>query len=100
VLKRFGDHDPRQLLSFPRPGYTLAVDLPRDGDRQDQLLRALDDVVLKAGGRVYLAKDARMDAASFRAMYPEWPRWLEIKRRVDPEHRFSSVLARRLELLG
>jgi len=100
VLKRFGDSDPNQLLSFPRPGYTLAVDMPRNGARQDVLLDALDRVVLKAGGRVYLAKDARMGADHFRAMYPELPRWLEIKRRVDPENRFSSALSRRLELAG
>jgi decaprenylphospho-beta-D-ribofuranose 2-oxidase len=100
VLKRFGDSDPNQLLSFPRPGYTLAVDIPRNGERQDLLLDALDQVVLKAGGRVYLAKDARMRADHFRAMYPEWPRWLEIKRRIDPENRFSSALSQRLELAG
>ena len=100
VLKRFGDAEPGQLLSFPRPGYTLAVDLPRDGERQDRLLANMDRVVLEAGGRVYLAKDARLSAASFQAMYPEAKRWLEIKRRIDPERRFSSTLSRRLGLDG
>ena len=100
VLKRFGESEPGQLLSFPRPGYTLAVDLPRDGERQDTLLANLDRVVLQAGGRVYLAKDARLSAESFQAMYPEAPRWLEIKRQVDPERRFTSSLSRRLGLDG
>jgi decaprenylphospho-beta-D-ribofuranose 2-oxidase len=100
VLKRFGDVEPEQLLSFPRPGYTLAVDLPRNGDRQDTLLENLDRVVLEAGGRVYLAKDARLGAESFRAMYPELPRWLEIKRQIDPERRFTSSLSDRLGLDG
>lgn len=100
VLKRFGEAEAGQLLSFPRPGYTLAVDLPRDGDRQDRLLDNLDRVVLESGGRVYLAKDARLSAETFQAMYPEVPRWLEIKRRVDPEGRFSSTLSRRLGLDG
>ncbi len=100
VLKRFGENEPGQLLSFPRPGYTLAVDLPRDGERQDRLLADLDRVVLERGGRVYLAKDARLSAETFLAMYPETGRWLEIKRRIDPERRFSSSLSRRLGLDG
>ena len=100
VLKRFGESEPGQLLSFPRPGYTLAVDLPRDGERQDRLLENLDRVVLEGGGRVYLAKDARLSAETFQAMYPETRRWLEIKRRIDPEQKFSSALSRRLGLDG
>ncbi|MEO8198933.1 MAG: FAD-binding oxidoreductase [Gemmatimonadota bacterium] len=100
VLKRFGETEGEQLLSFPRPGYTLAVDLPRNGERQDRLLKELDQVVLKAGGRVYLAKDARLSSESFQAMYPELPRWLAIKRRVDPNRRFTSSLSRRLGLDG
>jgi FAD/FMN-containing dehydrogenase len=76
------------------------VDLPRDGERQDRLLASLDQVVVEGGGRVYLAKDARLSAASFHAMYPELPTWLEVKRRVDPERRFTSSLSRRLGLDG
>ncbi|MGE0354829.1 MAG: FAD-binding protein [Gemmatimonadales bacterium] len=96
VLKRFGEVEPEQLLSFPRPGYTLAVDLPRDHGRQDELLRRMDEVVVTAGGRVYLAKDARLGPDAFRTMYPEWARWLAIKQAVDPEGRFESALSRRL----
>jgi decaprenylphospho-beta-D-ribofuranose 2-oxidase len=100
VLKRFGEAEGGQLLSFPRPGYTLAVDLPRDGERQDRLLENLDRVVLEGGGRVYLAKDARLSAETFQGMYPEARRWLEIKRRIDPERRFTSALSNRLGLDG
>jgi len=100
VLKRFGEAEPGQLLSFPRPGYTLAVDLPRDGARQDRLLDDLDRVVLEGGGRVYLAKDARLKPETFHAMYPETKEWLAIKRRVDPQRRFSSTLSQRLGLDG
>jgi FAD/FMN-containing dehydrogenase len=98
VLKRFGETEGEHLLSFPRAGYTLAVDLPRDGDRQDRLLEDMDEVVMAGGGRVYLAKDARLSADSFRHMYPEVPRWLDVKRRVDPQGRFTSSLSRRLGL--
>ena len=98
TLKRFGPGEPGQLLSFPVEGYTLALDLPWRGASLLELLERLDAVVIEHGGRVYLAKDARMSASSFRQMYSEHQRWLEIKRLVDPDNVFTSDLARRLEL--
>ncbi len=95
VLKRLGE--PGGLLSFPVPGWTLALDLPaRVG--LETLLDRLHRMVLEQGGRVYLAKDAHLAPEVFRGMYPRFPEWLEIKRRVDPEDVFSSDLARRLRL--
>jgi FAD/FMN-containing dehydrogenase len=91
VLKRFGAHPPAGMLSFPRPGYTLALDFPNRGEATAQLLDALDLIVLEAGGRVYAAKDARMSARSFRAFYPEWQAFARF---VDP--RFSSSFWRRV----
>ncbi len=99
VLKRFGAQG-RGLLSFPMAGYTLALDLPLRDDGLFVLLDRLDKIVLQHGGRVYLAKDARLSAASFRAMYPRYEEWLRIKNTVDPQHRFSSSLSRRLEIGG
>ena len=63
-----------------------------------EFLELLDEIVLAAGGRVYLAKDARLSAESFRLMYPEFPAWLEVKRQVDPDWKFSSALSRRLAM--
>jgi decaprenylphospho-beta-D-ribofuranose 2-oxidase len=98
VLKRFGEADPAQMLSFPMAGYTLALDLPRSDDRVFALLERLDEIVASGGGRVYLAKDARLTPDRFRAMYPEFPRWLQVKRQVDPANRFRSDLGTRLGL--
>jgi decaprenylphospho-beta-D-ribofuranose 2-oxidase len=98
VLKRFGEADPAQMLSFPMAGYTLALDLPRSDDRVFALLERLDEIVAGGGGRVYLAKDARLTPDRFRAMYPEFPRWLQVKRHVDPANRFRSDLGTRLGL--
>jgi decaprenylphospho-beta-D-ribofuranose 2-oxidase len=95
VLKRFGPGG-SGLLSFPAPGYTLALDFPVRGEGLFALLRRFDDIVLEHGGRVYLAKDACLDPEKFRLMYPRFPEWLEIKRRVDPGDRFRSELSRRL----
>ncbi|HUX89847.1 MAG TPA: FAD-binding oxidoreductase [Gallionellaceae bacterium] len=97
VLKRFGAEG-KGLLSFPMPGYTLALDLPIRDKGLFSLLEKLDHIVLQHGGRVYLAKDARISAESFRAMYPRYTEWLKVKQVIDPSNRFSSSLARRLEI--
>ena len=85
-------------MSFPLAGYTLAIDIPIRDDGLFALLDKLDKIVLLHGGRVYLAKDARLSADSFRAMYPRYAEWRAIKNAVDPENRFSSSLSRRLEI--
>jgi decaprenylphospho-beta-D-ribofuranose 2-oxidase len=93
VLKKFGAQD--GLLSFPMPGYTLAIDFPVTSGMLE-FLDTLDTMVLKRGGRVYLAKDARMSPETFRAMYPNLGKWQAAKSVADPENRFSSSLSRRL----
>lgn len=93
VLKKFGAQD--GLLSFPMPGYTLALDFPMT-DGLLEFLDTLDAMVLKRGGRVYLAKDARMQPEMFRAMYPNFQKWQAAKAVADPNNRFSSSLSRRL----
>ena len=97
VLKRFA-RSGLGLLSFAQPGYTLALDFPFGDGGILAELRALDEVVIAGGGRVYLAKDARLEAHAFRAMYPRFGEWLAIKRRLDPGQRFRSGLSRRLRM--
>ena len=98
VLKRLGKPS-GGLLSFPTEGYTLAIDFPiRAGTVA--LLRRLDAMVRDAGGRVYLGKDSYLDAATFRAMYPQLDRWLAIKAKVDPDRVFTSDLGRRVGLVA
>jgi FAD/FMN-containing dehydrogenase len=91
VLKRFGSRASPGLLSFPRPGLTLAVDLAFRGRRTLDLLDDLDQVVRDVGGAVYPAKDARMSAESFRAFFPALERF---SKQVDPG--FSSSFWRRV----
>jgi len=91
VLKKFGDLPSPGLLSFPRPGITLAVDFPFRGRPTLELLEDLDGIVRTTGGAVYPAKDARMSPDSFRAFFPGCAAFAE---HVDP--RFSSSFWRRV----
>ena len=97
VLKRFGAQG-NGLLSFPMAGYTLALDLPIRDVSLFELLDKLDKIVIQHGGRVYLAKDARLSAESFHAMYPRYDEWLKIKNTFDQQIIFSSSLSRRLKI--
>jgi len=97
VLKRFGAANPAPL-SFPKPGWTLALDIPGGADGLVSLLSELDDVVLNAGGRHYLAKDSATTPGAIRRGYPRLAEWQAVRDRVDPDHRWASDQSRRLLL--
>jgi decaprenylphospho-beta-D-ribofuranose 2-oxidase len=96
VLKRLGAG--AAPLSFPIEGWTFALDVPAGARGLDRLLDGFDDLVAGVGGRVYLAKDARLRAATLRAMYPALDRWQAARAALDPRGVMRSDLSRRLEL--
>lgn len=97
VLKRFGPGN-EGMLSFPQPGWTLAVDLPAGVPGLGRALDELDALVAAEGGRLYLAKDSRQSPSMFARTYPRLDEWRAIRDKMDPNHVFTSDLSRRLEI--
>jgi len=91
VLKAFGKVESPGMLSFPRPGVTLALDFAYHGEKTLKMLEEFDQIVFQSGGAIYPAKDARMSAASFERSFPKWQ---EFQQYIDPK--FSSSFWRRV----
>ena len=87
VLKLLGKG--RGWMSFPQSGYTLALDFPAT-EKNLRLLTELDEIVHLNGGRVYLAKDARLAPQYLELGYPDLARFLKVKKAIDPNNIFCS----------
>ncbi len=95
VLKLLGAAD--GVLSFPMEGYTLALDFPASQTTLG-LLDEIDRIVVAAGGRIYLAKDARQQRATFESGYAgSLPRFRALRRTIGAAGKIESHLSRRLE---
>ena len=91
VLKEFGDVKSPGLLSFPRPGITLCLDFPMEGQVTLDLFARINQLVAEWGGAQYPAKDATMSATQFKSYYPQWERLEKLR---DPN--ISSGFWRRV----
>jgi FAD/FMN-containing dehydrogenase len=95
VLKKFGPH--QSFISFPRPGYFLALDFPITKNLFP-LLDEFDKLVLKYGGRLYLAKDVRMKPEMFFKGYENAETFCQRIKQWDPDGKFQSLQSRRLDI--
>lgn len=95
VLKVFGKQE--SLISFPKEGYTLALDFPvRKG--LFGFLDELDRIVLQYGGRLYMSKDARMQPGVLQAGYPRLEEFKAIVKKYNPAGKIRSIQSDRLFL--
>jgi decaprenylphospho-beta-D-ribofuranose 2-oxidase len=99
VLKDFGPANDAPL-SFPIPGWTLTLDIPRAAPRLCEVLDRCDELVAAAGGRVYLTKDARLRPEMVRAMYPRLAEWRRVRDGADPTGVWRSDLGLRAGLVA
>lgn len=101
VLKR---HRPDPfLLSHGVDGFSLALDFKVTERRREYLWRLchrMNDLVLNAGGRFYLAKDSTLRPQDARAYLGDEAlgQFRALKSAVDPDHLLTSALAERLRL--
>jgi FAD/FMN-containing dehydrogenase len=93
VLKLFGSQD--GVLSFPRKGFTLALDFPITRSTLI-LFDELDGLVNEYGGRLYLTKDARMSKLTFEKGYDRLKQFLSVKNKFDPNRIFQSMQSKRI----
>jgi FAD/FMN-containing dehydrogenase len=98
VLKAFGDVPSPGLMSFPRPGITLALDFPIKANKSFPLFERLADMTREFGGRLYPAKDAAMTAPQFQAFYPQWQHFARYKDPLLTSSFWERVTGDRLPL--
>lgn len=91
VLKTFGDVPSPGMMSFPKPGFTLALDFCNRDETTNKLFSELDRIIKDCDGRLYSAKDSHMEATFFRDSYENFETFLK---HLDPN--ISSAFWRRI----
>jgi decaprenylphospho-beta-D-ribofuranose 2-oxidase len=99
VLKRMGAQN-LAPMSFPTEGWTLTLDMAAGIKGLPELLAKVDNMVLDAGGRHYLAKDSHVSPMAVRRGYPRLDEWMQTRDSMDPHGLWRSDLARRLGLVS
>jgi FAD/FMN-containing dehydrogenase len=97
VIKDCG-REGKGMLSFPKPGMSIALDFPVHPAKTPALVDRLNELVIAEGGRIYLTKDAFTRPEHFHAMEPRLEAFNAVRRKWDPQARIRS--AQSVRLLG
>jgi len=87
------------LISFEGDGYSIGVDIQiagREKVKVKKFVKELSEFIISNQGKIYLAKDENISKISFQKMYPNYKDFLILKKSLDPNHRFSSDMYKRL----
>lgn len=84
------------MMSFPKPGISIALDIPMNRGKTQAIVDALNEIVIAAGGRIYLTKDSLTRPDHFRLMEPRLDAWNEVRRKWDPDGKIRSAQSARL----
>lgn len=94
VLKRFTQQG-NGLLSFTKPGFTLAIDFIHNKSAQQAILE-MNQMIAELGGNVYLAKDLYLNVNQYQQMYPRHMAFKQILHAISSPMR--SDLSKRLQV--
>ncbi len=91
----------RFLMTHAVDGFSLALDFKvtrKSRPRLWKVTEKLNQIVLDAGGRFYMAKDATLTPEAFRQYLGEetLAKFKDLKKRFDPQHILESELSKRL----
>lgn len=102
VVKR---HKPDDFIfSHAVDGYSFALDFKvtaKNRKRLWQLCHDMNDLVLEAGGRFYLAKDSTLRPQDFEQSIgaDKVSEFRKLKKELDPDNILTSALAKRLQIV-
>ncbi len=95
VLKKFGKGN--AFLSFPEEGFTLALDF-KINKKNLSMVKLLENIVIKNGGKFYLSKDATLSSKTFKDSSVDIENFLNLVQKKSKGIEFSSELSKRLEI--
>jgi hypothetical protein len=96
-IKILGDDVNQNNLSFYQYGLSINFDFPMDRLNTKKLNEIYIEII-KLGGKVNLSKDSQISEEMFKSMYPEYPNWLKVVKKIDPFNYFQSAMSKRLQI--
>ncbi|MGC8734894.1 MAG: hypothetical protein ACP5RD_07680 [bacterium] len=96
-ILKFHKEGNNNFLSFPTKGFSLALDFKLQEGLYN-LLNEIDNIVIKNQGRIYLAKDNRIDKDKFMLMYPKINEFKKIRQELEAHKKYVSLQSMRLGL--